>query len=232
MTKKAVCLLSGGLDSTTALYQALAEGWQVTALTIHYGQRHDREIDSARAIAQGLKVQHFVIPISLPWGGSALLDSSVAVPTHRDLESMKRGIPATYVPARNTIFLALAASLAETLDAQAIFIGANILDYSGYPDCRPEFLNALEKTLHLGTKAGQEGRRVQIKAPLLQMNKKEIVQRARDLKVPLEATWSCYQGKDRPCGVCDSCLLRAKGFHEAGVEDPLISSLSQHAAKL
>ncbi len=221
--KKAVCLFSGGLDSATALYVARSEGYELLALTIHYGQLHEREIHSAREIAAGLKIPHEIVAISLPWKGSALLDSSVPMPLRRPLEEMTQEIPSTYVPARNSIFLALASSWAETAKAEAVFIGANALDYSGYPDCRPEYLAAFEEMIRLGTKAGAEGRKIQIKAPLLRLSKKEIIQLGRRLGVPFEKTWSCYQGKGTPCGECDSCRLRAKGFEEAGLKDPLLS---------
>lgn len=223
--KKAVCLLSGGLDSTTALYQARREGYEVYALTLHYGQLHEKEIDCARQIAGELGIPHHIVAISMPWKGSALLDSSIPVPTGREESEMAKEIPSTYVPARNSVFLSLAASWAESLGAEAIFFGANIQDYSGYPDCRPEFLNAFTELIRLGTKQGSEGRQMEIKAPLLKLSKKEIVLLGHLLGVPFQKTWSCYQGKGEPCGECDSCILRAKGFREAGFEDPL----SHHA---
>lgn len=218
--KKAVCLFSGGLDSTTTLYQAVKEDYKVTALTFYYGQKHNRELDCARQIATDLKVTHHVLPIMLPWGGSALLDTKVAVPISPDPVKTDK-IPATYVPARNTIFLAFAASCAEATQADAIFIGANALDYSGYPDCRPEYFEAFRTLLEKGTKVGVEGYALEIKTPLLKLSKKEIILLARSLGVPFEKTWSCYLGQDRPCNYCDSCKLRAKGFSEAGLQDPL-----------
>ncbi len=221
--KKAVCLLSGGLDSTTALYKAVTEGYQPTALTVFYGQLHHKEIECAKKIAGELRVPHYFISMELPWKGSSLLDASVPMPTMREESEMAKGIPSTYVPARNTIFLSLAASCAESIDAEGIFIGANVLDYSGYPDCRPEFFESFEETLLRGTKAGVEGRKIKIHAPLLNLNKKEIVQLGQLLNVPFEKTWSCYRGKNAPCGECDSCRLRAKGFKEAGLSDPLLS---------
>ncbi len=220
---KAVCLFSGGLDSATVLYSALREGYDVTALTVHYGQKHERELASARAILQPLGIKHHVTSIELPWGGSSLLDRRAAVPQGRAEEVMSSEIPSTYVPARNTIFLSLAGSLAEAIEAEAIFIGANAIDYSGYPDCRPEFLHAMAAVLERGTKAGVSGRRIRIEAPLVRLSKKTIVQLAHALKVPLEKTWSCYLGGERPCGTCDSCLLRKKGFEEAGLSDPALS---------
>lgn len=219
MTPKAICLFSGGLDSTTVLYHALHEGFNVTALTIHYGQLHDREIESAKTIAADLKIPHYIVPISLPWGGSALLDLSIAIPVGRDVIEMSKEIPATYVPARNSIFLSMAASAAEALKADVIFFGANALDYSGYPDCRPEYLEAFREMIRRGTKAGAEGKTIRIEAPLLRMSKKEIVELGTQLGVPFEKTWSCYQGGQAPCGECDSCKLRAKGFKEAGGVD-------------
>ncbi len=226
--KKAVCLLSGGLDSVTALYVAQKEGYSVTALTLSYGQLHDREIESAKSVTARLSVPHYIVPLSMPWGGSSLLDKSMTMPTGRDEKEMEQSIPNTYVPARNSVFLALAVSCAEAAGAEAVFIGANALDYSGYPDCRPDFFEAFEKVIQKGTKAGDEGRKIQIKAPLLKLSKKEIIRLAKTLNVPLEMTWSCYKGGAKPCGECDSCRLRAKGFREAGVEDPLIHEASAH----
>lgn len=217
---KAVCLFSGGLDSTTVLYAALHQGYDVTALTVHYGQKHERELASARAILEPLGVKHHVISIELPWGGSSLLDAASPIPQGRDESVMASDIPSTYVPARNTIFLSFAGSLAEVIGAEAVFIGANAIDYSGYPDCRPEFLNAMTRVLEQGTRAGAEGRSIRIEAPLVRLSKKTIVQLARSLGVPLEKTWSCYLGGDHPCGSCDSCQLRKKGFEEAGFPDP------------
>ncbi len=223
MTKTAICLLSGGLDSATSMYSAISQGYQVHALTIDYGQSHSREIECAKELSKRAgALSHFVTRISLPWGGSALLDSAISIPTGRKESEMAKEIPVTYVPARNTIFLSLAGSFAEAKGAGAIFIGANALDYSGYPDCRPDYLNAFERALELGTKCGTEGRKIKIEAPLLRLSKKEIVQLGGKLGVPLELTWSCYKGGKVPCGACDSCLLRAKGFLEAGVFDPAL----------
>jgi 7-cyano-7-deazaguanine synthase len=220
--KKAVCLLSGGLDSTTAFYAARQDSYEVTALTLHYGQLHSREIDFARATAEECKVKHYIVPVTMPWKGSALLDPEIPVPVQRDEKRMAADIPSTYVPARNSVFLSLAASCAEAEGAQSIYIGANILDYSGYPDCRPEYFEAFEAMIQRGTKAGVEGRTMKIQAPLLRLNKKEIIQLGQKLGVKFEKTWSCYQGKEAPCGQCDSCILRAKGFSEAGLPDPLL----------
>ncbi len=223
MIQKVVCLLSGGLDSATVLYVAKNQGYDVKALTIHYGQLHEKEILSAKEIAKDLQIEHRIISISLPWGGSALLDPQIPIPTGRKESEMSHGIPSTYVPARNSIFLTLAASYAEAVEAQAIFIGANALDYSGYPDCRPEYFKAFEVVLRLGTKAGLEGKGARIETPLLKLSKKEIIELGMRLGVPFKKTWSCYQGRELPCGECDSCLLRAKGFREAAIQDPLVT---------
>lgn len=218
---KAVVLLSGGLDSTTALYVARRDGRETICLSIHYGQLHERELFSAKKIASSLKLEHWVIPLSLSWGGSALTDNQLSIPKGRDEKEIAKEIPVTYVPARNSIFLSLAASLAEARVANEIYFGANALDYSGYPDCRPEFLEAFNTMITRGTKAGVEGQVIRVVAPLLQLSKSEIVKLAWGLRVPFEWTWSCYEGKEFPCGECDSCILRAKGFREAGIEDPL-----------
>ena len=220
--KKAVCLLSGGLDSATALYQAKKDGYEVYALTMEYGQSHIKETEYARKLAAKAQVAgHYVTRIDLPWGGSALLDSSIPIPKKRQESDMAKDIPVTYVPARNTIFLSFAGSYAETCGAEAIFIGANELDYSGYPDCRPEYLEAFTKALALGTKCGVEGKSIKIETPLLRLSKKEIILLGKKIGVPYELTWSCYQGGAMICGECDSCKLRAKGFQEAGLTDPL-----------
>lgn len=222
MKRKAVCLLSGGLDSTTCLYMARREDYEVTALVVNYGQSHSREIKSAREICTDLDLPFWVVPLTLPWGGSALLDPHLLIPMGRDEKMMQKEIPATYVPARNTIFLSLAASLAEVLGAESIFIGANAIDYSGYPDCRPDYLAAYERMIKFGTKQGFNGKKLKIEAPLLRLSKRTIILLAASLKVPFEKTWSCYQGKEMPCGDCDACRIRQKGFQEAGLEDPLI----------
>ena len=223
---KAIVLLSGGLDSATTLYVARRDGAETICLSISYGQLHERELESAKKIASALKLEHWIIPISLPWGGSALTDPRLAVPKGRSEAEIKKEIPVTYVPARNSIFLSLAASLAEAKDTGAIYFGANALDYSGYPDCRPVFLEAFETMIERGTKAGTEGKIIRVVAPLLRLSKAEIVRLGGQLKVPFEWTWSCYEGKEFPCGECDSCILRAKGFREAGIEDPLTSYAS------
>jgi 7-cyano-7-deazaguanine synthase len=220
---RAVVLLSGGLDSATAAAIARSEGFDLYALTIEYGQRHSVEIESARAVARALgAVRHLELRVDLSaFGGSALTDGT-AVPKDRDLGSA--GIPATYVPARNTVFLSLAMAWAEAAGAEDIYIGVNALDYSGYPDCRPEFIEAFERLAALATKAGIEGARLQIHAPLIHMTKAEIIRRGLELEVDYSLTHSCYDPDraGRPCGRCDSCLLRAKGFAEAGVTDPAL----------
>ncbi len=216
-------MLSGGLDSTVSLAYALSKGYDVTPLTVRYGQRHSRELESARRVVQhyGLK-GHVVMDLDLrSFTGSALTSEGVAVPERMSASDIGEGIPVTYVPARNIIFLSVAAGLCETIGGEAIFIGANAIDYSGYPDCRPEFFEAFERTLAVGTKAGVEGHAPKVHAPILRMTKAEIVRLGIDLTVPLELTWSCYQGGEKACGRCDSCLLRLKGFEEAGTKDPL-----------
>ncbi|MCU0641845.1 MAG: 7-cyano-7-deazaguanine synthase QueC [Candidatus Margulisbacteria bacterium] len=202
--RKAVVLLSGGLDSTTTLYHALKNGYKCSALIFDYGQRHKRELRSAVAVAKGVSVAYHVIRIKLPWKGSSLLDRKTKIPQNRKLT----GIPSTYVPARNMIFLSFALSYAEAIGAKAIFIGANAVDFSGYPDCRPAFYRAFQRAAERGTRA----KKIRIVTPLLRLTKKEIVALGRRLGAPLEKTWSCYAGGRQPCGVCDSCRLRARGF--------------------
>ncbi len=220
---KAVVLLSGGLDSTTTMAYAVSQGYEVVPLTISYGQRHSRELRSAKAVAEYYKVkQHVMTDLDLSFlTTSALTSKVVDVPQRTSLEGISDEIPVTYVPARNIIMLSIAAGLCETVGGEAIFIGANAVDYSGYPDCRPEFLEAFQHVLAVGTKAGVEGRPIRVEAPILKMSKGEIVALAKRLEAPLHLTWSCYQGGEEACGRCDSCLLRLKGFQEAGVEDPV-----------
>jgi 7-cyano-7-deazaguanine synthase len=222
--KRAVVLLSGGLDSTTTLVLARAEGFETYALSFDYGQRHRVELEAARRVAQSVGARaHRVVKIDGDvFGGSALTDD-VDVPKLRSEAEMAHGIPITYVPARNTIFLSYAVAWAEALRASDIFIGVNALDYSGYPDCRPEFIAAFEKMANLGTKSGVEESRLTIHAPLIKMSKAEIVRTARRIGVDLSLTHSCYDPAPdgRACGVCDSCQLRRKGFREAGVNDPI-----------
>ena len=220
---RAVVLLSGGLDSYTAAAIAKQQRFALYALTIDYGQRHAHEIASARAVARALGVEaHEEIALDLRTFGGSSLTSDVEVPRDRDLTAA--GIPSTYVPARNTIFLALALGWAEVLDARDIVIGVNALDYSGYPDCRPEFVNAFEHLASLATRAGVEGARFRVHTPLITLSKAEIIRRGVELGLEYGLTHSCYDpaSDGRPCGRCDSCALRARGFREAGVADPLL----------
>ncbi len=221
--RKAVVLLSGGLDSATCLAVARSEGFACHTLAFAYGQRHDVEVEAARRVAEALgAVEHKVIRLDLrAFGGSALTDD-IEVPRPGSTEEIGRDIPVTYVPARNTIFLSFGLAWAEVLDARDIYIGANALDYSGYPDCRPEFLEAFERVANLGTRAGVEGDRFRIHAPLLRLTKAEIIRLGTRLGVDYGLTHSCYDPDPRglACGRCDSCLLRRKGFAEAGVPDP------------
>jgi 7-cyano-7-deazaguanine synthase len=225
VSEKAVCLLSGGLDSTTTLAYALRQGFQCYALSFDYGQRHRIELEAARRVAVALgAAEHRVLRIDLCAFGGSALTAELAVPKQRSAHEMAQGIPITYVPARNTVFLACALAWAETLESSEIFLGVNAIDYSGYPDCRPEFLAAFERLANLATRAGVEGRtRIRIQAPLVRLSKAGIVRLAADLGVDFSLTWSCYDPdpQGRPCGTCDSCLLRRKGFEEAGIEDPV-----------
>ena len=206
--------MSGGLDSGAALYFAKAKGYKCFCLIFDYGQLHKKEIIQAVHIAKASACAYEILKIDFPWKGSALLDRKIKVP-----EKITKGIPATYVPARNIIFLSFALSFAETIKAQAIFIGAHAQDYSGYPDCRPKFFKAFVKMAKAGT---LYGRRIKILAPLLNMNKSRIIRLGHKLGVPFGLTWSCYRGEKHPCGKCDSCYWRAKGFKEANLIDPLI----------
>jgi 7-cyano-7-deazaguanine synthase len=220
--KRAVVLLSGGLDSATVLAGAVAEGWRAWALSFDYGQRHREELARAAELAVALRaVEHRVVRVDLAaFGGSAL---TADIPVPKDRTSLDGGVPVTYVPARNTVFLSLALAWAETLGARDLFLGVNALDYSGYPDCRPAFLEAFERLANVATRAAtEEGAPFRIHAPLLRLGKAEIVRRARGLGVDLARTLSCYDPAPGgvPCGRCDACRLRAKGFAEAGLEDP------------
>jgi 7-cyano-7-deazaguanine synthase len=221
---RAVVLLSGGLDSTTVLAITKSEGYEPYALSFRYGQRHDVELEAARRVADAMGVAgHIVAEIDLRAFGGSALTTDIAVPKGRDTGTMEEEIPITYVPARNTIFLSFALAWAEVLGSQDIFIGVNALDYSGYPDCRPEYIHAYEAMANLATKAGVEGRQhLTIHTPLMQMTKAQIIRRGVDLGVDYGLTHSCYDPAPdgTPCGACDSCLLRAKGFAEAGVVDP------------
>ena len=224
---RAVVLLSGGLDSYTAAAIAKTEGFELYALTIAYGQRHAREVESARAVARALAcARHLELPIDLRAIGGSSLTSDASVPRDRDLSAagIPADIPSTYVPARNTIFLSLALAWAEVLEASEIVIGVNALDYSGYPDCRPVFIRAFESLATLASRAGVEGERFRVRTPLINLTKAEIIRRGLALGLDYGLTHSCYDpGPDgAPCGRCDSCALRARGFTEAGVPDPLV----------
>jgi 7-cyano-7-deazaguanine synthase len=215
MKPKAIVLLSGGLDSATSAAIALEGGYDLIALSFRYGQRHSRELTASIELVKDLEIsEHFILDVNLGiWGGSALTDNQIAVPTQGIDPNI---IPITYVPGRNTVFIALALSLAEAKDAQAIYLGINAVDYSGYPDCRPEYLAAFERLANLSSKAGLEGKAPQLVAPLLTLSKTDIVKKAIELGVPIAKTWSCYQGDISPCGVCDSCRIRDKALIEAG----------------
>ena len=224
MTKTAVVLLSGGLDSAPVLAIARSEGFEIIALSFRYGQRHDAEVVAAQSIAKRAGVaRHVIVDIDLRAFGASALTSDIAVPKGRSAAEISHGIPITYVPARNTIFLSYALALAEVSNSSDIFLGVNALDYSGYPDCRPEYVQAFERMANLATKAGVEGRRLTIHAPLMQQTKGEIIVRGVKLGVDYARTLSCYDpdASGAACGDCDACQLRLKGFAEAGVPDPV-----------
>ncbi|MBD2043878.1 7-cyano-7-deazaguanine synthase QueC [Microcoleus sp. FACHB-672] len=220
---KAVILLSGGLDSSTVLYQAKADRCECYALSFDYRQRHWRELESAAEIAHSAGVvEHQIVSFDLrQWGGSALTDDRLDLPSERSLAEMAVNIPITYVPARNTIFLSFAVAYAEAIGAERVYIGVNALDYSGYPDCRPDYIQAMQEVYRLGTKQGREGQAITIVTPLLDLKKTEIIQLGNRLGVPWQQTWSCYAGTEEACGVCDSCRLRLAAFAELGLTDPL-----------
>ena len=225
----AVILLSGGLDSATTAAVAIADGYKPIALSFRYGQRHERELAAAQKIAQALGIEeHYIVDVNLAqWGGSALTDEEVSLPQ----AGVKAGvIPPTYVPGRNTVFIAIALSLAEAKNARAIYLGINAVDYSGYPDCRPEYLEAYQTLAALSSKAGVEGNAPQLVAPLVRDAKVDIVRRALELGVPIEQTWSCYQGGEEPCGRCDSCRIRDRALIEAGYSE-LATAVGRHLAQ-
>jgi len=217
--KKAVVLLSGGLDSATVLYYAKKKHFKAHCITFQYGQRHKKEISFAKRLAAKTNSDWKLLDISLPWKGSSLIDKNIALPKRK---RASHDIPSTYVPGRNIIFLSYAVSYAEAIGAKKVFIGANQIDYSGYPDCRGSFLQAFSIAIKKGTRAGVKGNAIKIEAPLLDKNKGKIVELAASLKVPFKYTWSCYKGAKSPCGVCDSCLLREKGFKQAKIKDPTL----------
>jgi 7-cyano-7-deazaguanine synthase len=223
--KRAVVLLSGGLDSTTVLFYALRRGYHPQCLIFDYGQMHRKEIRQAQKLAGYAGCPYETMRISLPWGGSALLDKNIPVPHHRSGGSAR--IPVTYVPARNIIFLSFAVSFAEAIGARTVFIGANAVDYSGYPDCRPEFYDAFSRVLKCGLKSGVERKPIKVATPLMHMSKAQIIQKGLRWRVPYHLTWSCYKGGPTPCGSCDSCFLRAKGFQSLGIPDPLMKYTKQ-----
>ena len=214
---KAIVLLSGGLDSTVTLAHSLRKGNETVALSFRYGQRHVRELDSAKTVADHYGIEHKIVDMDISSFRSSLTDISKEL--GKDRENIGSDIPDTYVPARNMIMLSVAAGLCESVDAEAIYIGANSVDYSGYPDCRKEFFDSFEQTISKGTKAGAEGHPIRIEAPILNMTKFEIVRYGKELNAPLHLTWSCYSGGAKACGHCDSCLLRLKGFADAGYKD-------------
>ncbi len=221
-TPAAVVLLSGGLDSTVCLAVARRHGHHALAVTVDYGQRHRIELDRAARVARHLDAEHLVVGIDLsPWGGSALTDASMEVPDAHARSGDE--IPATYVPARNLILLSLAAGIAEARAADSVYLGVNALDYSGYPDCRPEFVDAFRVAASLALKRGVEGCPLDFRTPLIDLTKSAIVRLGVDLGAPLALTWSCYRGGPQPCRTCDACVLRARGFAEAGVEDPALA---------
>jgi len=221
--KKAVCLISGGLDSCVTSHIAKNNDYKLYALTFRYGQRHKKELKCAKEIAKILNSEdHVIFDLNLSqFGGSSLIDKDIKIEENK-LENIGKKIPSTYVPARNIIFLSIALAYAEIVDADVVFIGVTSTDYSGYPDCRSEFIESFQKTANLATKRAIEGKTVDIKTPLINLSKSEIIKKGMELGVPFEKTWSCYKGGKKACGKCDSCKLRLKGFEVAGYEDPLI----------
>ena len=216
--KKAIILLSGGMDSAVTLYLAMKE-YECSVLIFDYGQKAQKETLLAQKLARGARCESYLLKINLPWKGSALLDERMEV--HRgDLSSTGEKVPDTYVPARNMIFLSFAVSFAEAIKAESVFIGAHQLDFSNYPDCRSEFFRDFEKCVKTGTKRGAKGAPIKIVTPIINKTKKEIVELGRELKVPFEYTWSCYEAGSVPCGMCESCLFRARAFKDLGIKDP------------
>jgi len=222
--KQAVVLLSGGLDSATVLYLARSLGYKCTCLIFDYGQKHLKEVKAAQKIARSCGCGYKILKIFFPWKGSSLLDRKKEIPQAAgvSVKQIEKNIPSTYVPGRNIIFLSFAVSFAEAIKAEAIFIGVHSQDYSGYPDCRMEFIKAFAKAARCGTKAGVNGRGIKILAPLIHKHKAQVIRLGSRLKVPFALTWSCYHGASGVCGKCDSCYYRQKGFQQAGLKDPLI----------
>lgn len=220
MKRKAVVLLSGGLDSAVTLYSAKEEGYECHCVTFDYGQRHRKEIEQARRLAEKAGASFKLVELKLPWSGSSLIDKDEDLPRDRSFAEIASGIPNTYVPGRNTIFISIAASFAESIGAQAVFIGAHSEDSSGYPDCRIGYLELLDRAIKCGTRAGLEGR-LELKFPLIDKSKAQIIMLGHLLGVPFEFTRSCYEEGAKICSRCDSCVLRAKGFREAGLKDPV-----------
>jgi 7-cyano-7-deazaguanine synthase len=214
MKQKAIVLFSSGLDSTTVLYYAMSKGYDCHCLIFDYGQKHNKEVDNAKQFAKSLKLNYHIVKTSIPWDTSSLINKSKKIPEHKQI---KEGfVPSTYVPGRNTIFLSYAISYAETIKAKKIFLGINAVDFSSYPDCTPQYLKSMQQVM----KALNNG--IEICAPIEKYSKAQIIKLGTKLKVPYEKTWSCYNGKNKPCGKCDSCKLRAKGFKEAGINDPAL----------
>lgn len=223
MGKKAVCLISGGIDSCVTAHLAKNEGYTIYALSFNYEQRHKKEIECAKNIASSIKAKkHIIFDINLSkFGGSSLVDESLSPDKDHRLNEIGKTIPSTYVPARNTVFLSIGLAYAEAIDAKAVFIGVTATDYAGYPDCRPEYIEAFQKMANLATRRGIEGKPIIIEAPLLFLSKADIIKKGVELDVPFDKTWSCYLGDIKACGRCDSCLLRLKGFKEVGAKDPI-----------
>ena len=214
MKQKAIVLFSSGLDSTTVLYYAMSKGYECHCLIFDYGQKHSKEVNNAKKFAESLHLDYHIVKTSIPWDTSSLINKDKKIPEHKQI---KEGfVPSTYVPGRNTIFLSYAISYAETIKAKKIFLGINAVDFSSYPDCTPQYLKSMQQVM----KALNNG--IEICAPIEKHSKSQIIKLGTKLKVPYEKTWSCYNGKNKPCGKCDSCKLRAKGFKEAGIDDPAL----------